>query len=566
MKRLTIVPLILSALALASCDAGDLAGPGNTPAPVASVTVDPEAATLNAGDTRTLTARAFAANGSPLMGRSVAWSSNDTSVISVSASGIATARKDGEATVTALIEGKAGRSTLTVQTPVIPVASVVIEPVSAVTIPTGSTIELRAKTLASDGSELVGRTLTWTSSRPDVASVSGAGLVSGITEGVADITATSEGKSAWAQITVETPVSEPTVGSITVRPSLVVTYAGVNAPLTVTVRAPDGNVISGANVAWSVGDPTAATVDANGVLRGLRAGETTVTATAGGKSATVAATFNTTSTYHLAFDRAASAFLWMDMRTGSAAKTLEHAAGIRATDPSPSPTRSGFAYVYDVGPGSNPSIAIQSWSGLTYQFLTGGDQPAWSPNGARIAFRSTRAGRSDIWSIDADGSTEAVNLTADLPQGVESERPTWSPTGDRIAFAASSTVGRTGLWIMNADGTGKRALTSGPFLDTEPTWFGDRIVFTRRTQLGTSELYWIYVNGALAQPLTALGGAQMPAWSPDGRWIAFVVRDAGQSLGDIFAVRPDGTDVRALSLRSDGPTGGGLNPAWTLHW
>jgi len=149
---------------------------------------------------------------------------------------------------------------------------------------------------------------------------------------------------------------------------------------------------------------------------------------------------------------------------------------------------------------------------------------------------------------------------------VSSERPAWSPNGDRIVFAASNARGGSELWVMNADGSGKRRLTGSPDRDTEPSWIDDRIVFTRRTALGTSDLYWMYVNGALAQRLTVNGGAQMPAWSPDGRWIAFVVRDGESGLGDLLVMRPDGSDVRPLSLRADGPTGGGLNPAWTLHW
>jgi len=562
----TMIPAMVAALVVAACGDGSPVGPGETPMPVASVVVEPDTVTLTVGQSHVLRAKAYGADGSTLQGRAGSWASNDTTVFSVDAQGRGNARAAGVAEVTATVEGKAGRATVRVQAPVVPVASVRIGPDTTMTLAPGATAQLEARVYAADGTELTGRTVTWSSSRTDFATVSGAGLVVGIADGIASITATSEGKSAQARVTVASPVPGPAVASVVVRPSLVVTYAGVEAPLVATLRADDGTVLEGRAITWSSSDETVARVDAAGVVRGLQGGEAVITASVEGKSATVAAVFNTTSSYHLAYDREDAALVWMDMRTGLTTKMLEHGAPIRSTDPSPSPTRNGFAYVIDSGAGTTPQVAIQSWGGATYQFLTGGDQPAWSPDGARVAFRSTRSGRADIWWIRADGATSAINLTADLPQGVESARPAWSPTGDRIVFAASNARGGSDLWIMNADGSGKRQLTSTPFLDTEPTWFGDRIVFTRRTLYGTSDLFWMYVNGALVQQLTAFGGAQAPAWSPDGRWIAFVVRDGEGGIGDLYVARPDGTDVRPLSLRSDGPDGGGSNPAWTLHW
>jgi len=563
MRTLRMIPVI-AALAVAACDNGDPAGPGQTPPPVASVVVHPDTVTLAVGQTHLLQARPYAADGTLLSGRAGTWSSSDTSVVVVDSAGTATARAAGLATVTAKVESQTGRAT--VHVPAVPVASVQIGPESAFTMSIGETTQLVARAYAADGGELTGRAVTWASDREAVATVGTDGLVRALAEGVAIITATSEGKSAQAQVTVEAPVQGPAVASVEVRPSLVVAYAGVDAPLAATLKAEDGTVLSGRGIVWSSSDDDVALVSAAGVVRGRREGEAVITASVEGKSATVAVSFKTTSSYHLAFDRESSAFYWMDMRTGLADKMMDHGGTVRSTDPSPSPTRSGFAYVRDDDLGGVPQIAIQSWSGTTYQFLTGGDQPAWSPDGARIAFRSTRASRADIWSIPADASTAEVNLTADMAEGVESERPAWSPTGDRIVFAASNPRGGTELWVMNADGSGKNRLTAGPNRDTEPTWYGDRIVFTRRTPLGTSDLYWMYVNGAAVQHLTMIGGAQMPAWAPDGRWIAFVVRDGETGLGDIYVVRPDGSDIRPLTLRSDGPTGGGLNPAWTLHW
>jgi len=82
------------------------------------------------------------------------------------------------------------------------------------------------------------------------------------------------------------------------------------------------------------------------------------------------------------------------------------------------------------------------------------DKPAWSPNGRKIAFHSTRDGNSEIYVMNADGSGRR-NLTRNPAQDV---RPAWSPDGRRIAFL-SDRDGRLEAHVMKADGSGQRSLT-----------------------------------------------------------------------------------------------------------
>src|SRR5207237_4133145 len=138
-------------------------------------------------------------SGNALSGRTVTWASSNTSVATVSASGLVTGKVAGTATITATSEGQSGTSTVTVVH--VPVASVSVTPPTA-SVQVGSTVQLTATPKDASGSPLTGRTVTWASSDAGVATVSTSGLVTGRAAGTATITATSEGQSGTATITV----------------------------------------------------------------------------------------------------------------------------------------------------------------------------------------------------------------------------------------------------------------------------------------------------------------------------------------------------------------------------
>src|SRR5205085_6463075 len=111
------------------------------PAPVATVTLAPASATVNEGQTLQLTATLKDASGNTLTGRSITWSSSNSSAATVSASGLVRGVVAGSATITATSEGQSGTSAITVVH--LPVASVTVTPASA-TVTTGSTVQLTA--------------------------------------------------------------------------------------------------------------------------------------------------------------------------------------------------------------------------------------------------------------------------------------------------------------------------------------------------------------------------------------------------------------------------------------
>src|SRR5205823_14623977 len=146
-----------------------------------------------------LTATPKDANGNPLTGRTVTWSSSNTSVASVTSSGLVSGGAAGSATITATSEGQSGTASITVTS--VPVASVSVTPTSA-NVNEGKTVQLTATPKDGGGNPLSGRTIAWSSSNTAVATVSSSGLVTGKVAGSATITATSEGQSGASAITV----------------------------------------------------------------------------------------------------------------------------------------------------------------------------------------------------------------------------------------------------------------------------------------------------------------------------------------------------------------------------
>jgi len=118
-----------------------------------------------------------------------------------------------------------------------------------------------------------------------------------------------------------------------------------------------------------------------------------------------------------------------------------------------------------------PQVFVQSdYYGGSWQvtFNTGlSYDPVWSPAGDRLAFVSTEGGNDDIYTIHADG-TDQQRLT--FNQWEWDKHPSWSSDGSRIVFWSNEGSGRRQLWIMNADGTGRRVLLDSPYNDWDPVW------------------------------------------------------------------------------------------------
>jgi Tol biopolymer transport system component/DNA-binding winged helix-turn-helix (wHTH) protein len=187
--------------------------------------------------------------------------------------------------------------------------------------------------------------------------------------------------------------------------------------------------------------------------------------------------------------------------------------------------------------------------------------PTWSPDGKQIAFVSGRDHNFEVYVMNADG-TNQTNLTH---QAKNDESPDWSPDGARIAFS-SSRDGNREIYVMNSDGGSQRKLTNNPSVDVEPAWSpdGKKIAFWSNRD-GSGQLYVMNADGGLQTRLSDRPvNASATTWSPDGAKLAFQSDhpDPGNPSGShqIYVMNADGTGVRRLT---GDQTRRSIEPAWS---
>lgn len=170
--------------------------------PVASVTVTAPSTSLLASGTLQLTATPRNAANVALTGRTVTWSSSNPAAATVSASGLVSGVGPGSTVITATSEGVSGTLALSVTTDV---ASVTYAPAGVIGIGVGGTHTLVATPRNASGTALTGRTVTWTSTVPQAATVDASGTVTGLASGSTTVRATVEGVSVSIPVQVVSP-------------------------------------------------------------------------------------------------------------------------------------------------------------------------------------------------------------------------------------------------------------------------------------------------------------------------------------------------------------------------
>jgi Tol biopolymer transport system component len=241
------------------------------------------------------------------------------------------------------------------------------------------------------------------------------------------------------------------------------------------------------------------------------------------------------------------------------------AAEVQPVTPSWSPDARQIAFVTNRD--GNPEIYVMNADGSDQRNVSRNSKrdgaPTWSPDGGRIAFESWEDGEATIRVVNPDGSGQR-RLTR--PGRGAEVSPVWSPDGREIAFVrkighpAPAPPGAPGgfhivfdgyLYVANADGSGLRRLFRGV---AHPVWSPD----------GRTIRFGRYVVNADGSGVRKLPRDRPPpgVWSPDGRKIALVLglrRGSPFANYEIYVVNADGSRLRRLTHRQ----GGDSRPAWS---
>ena len=258
--------LLLGAALLAACD--------NGPKTATSVTLSVPSTNLVVGQHVTITPTVKDADGKVLIGRTIQYTSSAPLVVNVTTEGEVVALSPGSGTITATVE--AATANLGIVVAPVPVNRVVVAPDTA-TFAAATTKQLTATPFDSAGNTLFDRAVSWSVSDASVATVSAAGLVNGIKAGSVVVTATIEGKTGQARLTL----TQAAVASIEVSPSSNRIDEGNTFRLTAIARDANGRVIAGPRLNWRSSAPAIATVDTTGLVTGLTQGYTNIIVTSG---------------------------------------------------------------------------------------------------------------------------------------------------------------------------------------------------------------------------------------------------------------------------------------------
>jgi TolB protein len=173
--------------------------------------------------------------------------------------------------------------------------------------------------------------------------------------------------------------------------------------------------------------------------------------------------------------------------------------------------------------------------------------PAWSPDGERLAFMSNRDGNPEIYVVNKDGS--GLRRLTNHPEN--DVTPTWSPTGNQIAFTSNRT-GRPQIWITNVDGSGQQRITSESWCD-RPTWSPapfNEIAYASQAGGGYDIRIFDFATRSVRSLTTGEGSNESPAFSPNGRHLAFVsTRGAGKA--QIYTIARTGDGLRQITRAGD---------------
>ena len=251
-------------------------------------------------------------------------------------------------------------------------------------------------------------------------------------------------------------------------------------------------------------------------------------------------------------------------RTRVAATVVATSVAVLLVGPTPAanaayPGRDG-AIAFGMTDATGAHIYAVEPDGHRLRRLTGGPYedlcPAYSPTGRTIAFCSNRSGNFEIWSMTSDG--RQLRLLTSLAYATF---PDYSPDGTHIAFGGQAADDPNDeIFVMRRDGSGLHQITSGAGNNDYPAWSPDgrKLAFIS-DRTGVEQVWTMRPDGSSTTQLTdrPVDHGELPDWSPDGRRIAYTEGIAGD--GKIFVMTADGRDQHQVSTGA----GDDFGPAWS---
>lgn len=389
---------------------------GNSVATLTALSLTPETRFLPIGPTQVLTATGTYSDGSSKVLQSgLTWTSSNPGAVSVTSSGVLSARTPGSARITAASGNVVGLMSVTATSAQL--RSVSVSPASPL-VPAGTKQKLVAVASYSDGTTLeLTSGVNWASSADSVATIDSAGLLTGRSAGNVTVTASFSGLGGRASVVV----TAAQLRAIAITPSVNSAPAGVSQALLASGTYSDGSVAPlSPGVSWSSSNPAVATIDNAGLLSTLKVGGTTITATSGSVTGSLDVNVNASQLQSLKVGPSDSV-----VAVGTLRKLI--VSGVY-TDGSTWPINSGVSWS-----SANPGVATVNESGVV-----AGVAPGVTEATAAAAGVSGRA------SITVTSSTYSA---------------TTSPANNDAVFLGRIAVGQTSRYVSTITNTGNAPLT-----------------------------------------------------------------------------------------------------------
>lgn len=483
-----------------------------------------------------VTLRALKDDGSAAAPVRVTWASLTPAIASIDHNGTIVALSPGQGTIQVT-----SASGITATAPVVvQQADVAIDVTGPILMSPGDADTLHV-VVPSQGNRLVSPLLLqWASSVPAVATVTLDGVLRAVGPGDAVLQVQGLLQSKTVNIHVHR-----TVETLAVSPTR---EKDVEVPLSATVKfvahalAAGGVGVPEAPLRWIIGDSSLASFDTTtGLLTGMKVGRTTLTVRGPGiglqavwNVAIIAGSVRLSAT-RVGLHAGAKFTIKSDF-TNDAGQVLGPASGLTWASDQPSVATVGAeGNVTAIGYGrARITATAPGGKSATTDVLVQGE----------LLVALDRGGKNHLYSLERSSLTGLRRVTNDSGPEVE---PAFSPDGSRIVFV-STRDGIAQLYLMDADGTNRTRLTNRQQPDSRPGFSADgqSVVFqsTREGKKdGVEQIWTVNVDGNGLKVLTDSGGNRQPSVSPDGQTIAFI-SNRDNKIPHIWLMARDGSNQR----------------------